>query len=102
VQRPADEPTHHEPDEILHALDGPADQDLHLSGPRGDGTAEPDEPLLPDHDLPDHDLPDHDLPGGVDHTTAAVGAGGGGLALLGIAGFFKRRRNRRRKAALED
>jgi hypothetical protein len=78
--------------EGLRGLDGPADEDLEFSGP-GVGVAD---------DIGGRGLPDTSLPGGVDHTTAAVGAGSIGLVLLGIAGVFKRRRNRRNYEALDD
>lgn len=84
-------PSGHDGIEGLGALDGPADEDLEFFGPGGavDG-------------LDGRGLPDASLPGGVDHTTAAVGAGSIGLVLLGIAGVFKRRRNRRDREALDD
>ena len=47
-------------------------------------------------------LPGALLPGGVDHTTAAVGPGGLGVALLGIGGVLRRRRNRRRHESLDE
>lgn len=80
-----------EPTEGLHALDGPADHELAFSGP-GDGVGRDE----------DRVMPDTGLPGGVDHTTAAVGAGSVGLVLLGIAGIFKRRRARRRYEMLDE
>jgi MYXO-CTERM domain-containing protein len=76
--------------EGLGSLDGPADEDLAFSGP---GDAEGVDRRL---------LPDSFLPGGVDHTTAAAGAGGLGLVLLGIAGAFTRRGKRRRFASLDE
>jgi hypothetical protein len=74
----------------LGALARPAEHDLEYHGP-GDGT-DRDERLLPDPYLP----------GGVDHTTAAVGAGSAGLILLGVAGVFKRRWGRRRYETLDE
>lgn len=76
----------------LDGLGAPTDEDLELSGPGDDGATGTD----------GRHLPDGSLPGGIDHTTAAVGAGGVGVALLGIAGALKRRRNRRRQASLDD
>jgi hypothetical protein len=88
---PSDEPGQREIDERLRALDGPADDDLELSGPGLGGTGG-DEPLPVDPRLP----------GGVDHTTAAVGAGALGIVLLGITGVFKRRWARRRSQQLDE
>jgi len=80
-ERP-DDPTGYDAHDGLRALAGPVDEDLSYSGP-GTGHAG-------DH----HGWPLSGalLPGGVDHTTAAVGAGSLGLALLGIGGVVKRRR----------
>ena len=66
--------------------------DLVLSGPGDDGATGVDE----------RRLADGSLPGGLDHTTAVVGAGGVGEALLGLAGVLKRRRDRRRRASLDE
>jgi hypothetical protein len=77
------------PADGLRALEGPADHELVLSGPDGEGGD-------------GRPMPDGSLPGGVDHTTAAVGAGGLGLVLLGIAGAFKRRSIRRRYETLDE
>jgi len=68
------------------------DDDLVLSGP-GD-----DDPT----GAVEGRLADGPLPGGLDHTTAAVGAGGVGVALLGFAGVLKRRRDRRRRSSLGE
>jgi hypothetical protein len=87
---PTDEPDQSEIDQRLRALDGPADDELELSGPGLDGVG--DERLVMDPHLP----------GGVDHTTAAVGAGALGMVLLGIAGVFKRRWARRRYQDLDE
>jgi hypothetical protein len=88
MSQPPTGPGGHDPaDDALRALDGPADEDLVFSGP-GDA-----DPRL---------LADPSLPGGVDHTTAAVGAGSIGLVALGIAGAFQRRRDRRRRATLDE
>jgi MYXO-CTERM domain-containing protein len=87
-----DEPIRTGADNSLRALEGPAEEDLELSGP-GDGDgAGTDERLMRDRSLP----------GGVDHTTAVVGAGGMGLALLGIAGAIRRRRNHQRRTSLDE
>jgi len=87
-----DEPIRKRADGSLHPLDGPADEDLELSGPSDGAATGADERFVPDRSLP----------GGVDHTTAAVGAGGIGLALLGIAGAIKRGRIRRRRTSLDE
>jgi hypothetical protein len=84
-----DEPAQDEVRERLRGLDGPGDDELEFSGP---GLRGGDDQLLPDPDLP----------GGVDHTTAAVGAGALGIVLLGIAGVFKRRWSRRRYEDLDE
>lgn len=86
---PTDEPDGSIFDDRLRALDGPADDELEFSGPGLGG--EGDNPLLTDPHLP----------GGVEHTTAAVGAGALGMVLLGIAGVFKRRWARRRYKDLD-
>jgi MYXO-CTERM domain-containing protein len=86
----AEGPAGGDADELLRALDGPADEDLEFSGP-GDGEG-----------ADERALPEASLPGGVDHTTAAVGGGSLGLVLLGIAGAFTRRRNRRRYESLDE
>ena len=65
--------------------DTPEDEELILSGPGQD-----DLPSTPDDSL------DGTLPGGLDHTTAAAGAGAGGALLLALAGLFKRRSWRKR------
>ena len=84
-----DEPTR--PDG-LDGLQGPVDDDLVLSGLGDDGATGADQ----------RHLADGSLPGGLDHTTAAVGAGGVGVALLGLAGVLKRRRDCRRRASLDE
>jgi hypothetical protein len=81
-----DEPIGHE---ALRSLGGPADDDLEYSGP-GDEV----EPVLP--------APDSTFPGGVDHTTAAAGAGALGIVLLWLVGVVKRRRTRRRLHELDE
>jgi hypothetical protein len=81
-----EEPIGHE---ALRSLDGPADDDLEYSGPGHDGT----EPVLP--------ASDPAFPGGVDHTTAAAGAGALGIVLLWLVGLVKRRRTRRRLQDLD-
>ncbi len=86
----ADRSAELEDHESSRGLDGPADDELELSGP---GDEDADDGRL---------MPDAYLPGGVDHTTAAVGAGGLGLVLLGVAGFFKRRQARRRYGNLDE
>lgn len=70
-------------------LAGPRDEDLVLTGP-GDEVVDPASLDAAS-----------DLPGGVDHTTAAVGAGSLGIALLGLAGVLRRRRDRRRREQLD-
>lgn len=87
-----DEPLPTDASDSLHALEWPADEDLELSGP-GDGAAAGSDRRL---------VPDPSLPGGVDHTTAAVGAGGVGLTLLGLAGAGRRWRSRRRRSSLDE
>ncbi|MFO7778566.1 MAG: hypothetical protein R6V28_09455 [Nitriliruptoraceae bacterium] len=87
-----DEPTRPDGLDGLDGLQGPVDDDLVLSGPGDDGATGAD----------GRHLADGSLPGGLDHTTAAVGAGGVGVALLGLAGVLKRRRDRRRRASLDE
>jgi hypothetical protein len=86
------EPTRPGASDGIDGLGGPAEEDLELSGPGDDGPTGADV----------RHLPDGSLPGGIDHTTAAVGADGVGVAMLGIAGALKRRRKRRRQAALDE
>lgn len=86
-----DEPVGGEPTVGWGALGGPADHELEFSGP-GEGRGRGDDRLTPDPYLP----------GGVDHTTAAVGAGSVGLVLLGVAGLLKRRWGRRRYELLDE
>lgn len=88
ARRPDEEPTERELPAGVGALEGPAEHELEYTGP-GDAR---DERLAPDASLP----------GGVDHTTAAVGAGGIGLVLLGIAGVFTRWSNHRRYRSLDE
>lgn len=76
----------------VDGLQGPVDDDLVLSGPGDDRATGADE----------RRLADETLPGGLDHTSAAVGAGGVGVALLGLAGVLERRRDRQCRASLGE
>lgn len=75
----------------------PNEDEWTLSGPGIDDDASDTSVVRPE----DREHVESTFPGGVDHTTAAYGGGGIGVALMGVIALIRRRRARVRMNELD-